>query len=226
MLNLIILFLSLSVFANTHHHKAGHKNEKYLDPSCRAEEWNKGFEEKDRDTVYYRKEILTHLPIKKGDVIADVGAGTGSFESDLSRLVGEKGKVFAVDIAPSFIPFMKARFKKEGLKNVEVVHGKTHTTTLKEKSVDLVLVVDTYHHFDNAEEMLADFSRILKKDGTLVIVDFKRSENSRKWILEHVEKSMNQYIDEISKNGFEFIREEKIPFKESFQLTFKKVIND
>jgi ubiquinone/menaquinone biosynthesis C-methylase UbiE len=218
-----ITLLSLFLFFScTHQHHHSNINEKYLDPQCNAEEWNKAFENKEKDTILFQKQILERLPLKKGATVADVGAGTGVFEAPLSRMVGDDGKIFAVDLAPAFIPFMKERFKKEGLKNVEVILGKIDTTTLMENSVDLILVVDTYHHFDHPELMLADFKKILRDNGYLVVIDFKRDRKARQWILDHVEKDEEQYIREISRNGFIFLRRENIPFKESFQLTFKK----
>lgn len=216
-----LLILLLATACGHREHKAN-INEKYLDPQCNAEEWNKAFETKEKDTVLYQKQILARLPLKEGDTVADVGAGTGVFEASLSRLVGKSGKVYAVDIAPAFIPFMKRRFEKEGLINVEVVQGKSDRTTLKENSVDLILVVDTYHHFDHPESMLADFKRILKENGYMVVIDFKRDQKASQWILDHVKKDEEQYIREISRSGFHFLRAENIPFKESFQLTFKK----
>ncbi len=205
-----------------HHGQAGTKNERYLDPNCNAEEWNKGFESSEKDTIAHKDAMLAHLPLKKGDVIADVGAGTGALERDLGALVGPAGKVFAVDVAPAFIPYMKERFKHEGLKNVEVVQGELERTTLPAASVDVILIVDTYHHFDHPAKMLADFRGVLRGGGHLVVVDFKRTPNARQWVLDHVDKSQEEFIREISDNGFTFLREEKIPFKESFQLTFRK----
>jgi ubiquinone/menaquinone biosynthesis C-methylase UbiE len=117
---------------------------------------------------------------------------------------------------------MKERFQKEKLSNVEVVLGQLETTTLNEKSVDVVFVVDTYHHFDHAHLMLKDFQRILKPKGYLVIVDFMKTPGAREWILNHIKKTKEEYIKEISDAGLDFIQEEKIPFKESFQLTFRK----
>jgi ubiquinone/menaquinone biosynthesis C-methylase UbiE len=218
----LILFLSLTAFANPQH-KHLNVNEKYMNPQLNAEEWNKGFQEKDRDTVVFKKEIVNRLPIEEGQIIADVGAGTGQFESLLSKKVGPQGKVYAVDIAPAFIPFMKKRFAEEKLSNVEVVQSKLDSSTLPDKSVDLIVVIDTYHHFDQHDKMLNDFKRILKDKGHLVVVDFKRSKNARKWIMEHVSKTQEEYVNEITSFGFEFLRQEKIPFKESFQLTFRKI---
>jgi ubiquinone/menaquinone biosynthesis C-methylase UbiE len=204
------------------HHKVSARNEKYLDPNCNAEEWNKGFEARDKDTIAHREAIMAHLPVRKGDAIADVGAGTGALERQLSALVGPAGEVYAVDVAPAFIPFMKERFRREKLVNVAVVQGKLDETTLPAESVNLVLVVDTYHHFDHPEKMLADFRKILRNGGHLVVVDFKRGPGARPWVLDHVDKTMEEFVREITANGFEFLREEKIPFWESFQLTFRK----
>ncbi len=223
LLSIILIMTASAANQRKHHHgQAGTKNERYLDPKCNAEESNKLFESKDNDTIVYREAILAHLPLKKGDVIADVGAGTGALERHLAALVGPTGKVFAVDVAPAFIPFMKERFKREGLTTVEVIQGELERTTLKPESVDLILVVDTYHHFDHPAKMLADFRQILRNGGHLVIVDFKRAPGARQWILDHVDKSQEDFVREISENGFTLLREEKIPFKESFQLTFRK----
>ncbi len=226
LVSLLSIILILSACAANHgkhqHEQAGTKNERYLDPKCNAEEWNKGFESMEKDTIAHMDAMLAHLPLRKGDVIADVGAGTGALERHLAALVGPKGKVFAVDVAPAFIPFMKKRFKDEGLTQVEVIQGELERTTLAPASVDVILVVDTYHHFDHPAKMLADFGQILRNGGHLVVVDFKRTPGARQWVLDHVDKSQEEFVKEITGNGFTFLREEKIPFKESFQLTFRK----
>lgn len=218
LLLLFPLLISCSHHKHQHHHEK--MNEKFLDPQCNAEQWDEDFQKNDRDVVNNKELILKHLPVKKGDVIADVGAGTGMFEKRLSELTGPKGKVFAVEIAPSFVTYMKERFHK--IPNIEVILSNENTTTLKDNSQNVVIVIDTYHHFDKPEVMLKDFVRILKKDGHLVIVDFSLTLDSRDWVKQHLKKSKTEYIKEISSHGFHFLREEPIPFKESFQLTFKK----
>ena len=212
----IILFLLMASCVTTT------RNAKYLDPDLNADTWNKGLQNPEKDIVVYRKEILSHLPVNKGDSIADVGAGTGQFEKELSQLVGPDGKVYAIEVAPAFIPFMKERFKKENLTNVEIIHGDSEATTLKPNSVNLVLVIDTYHHFDHPLSMLKDFEKILRPSGHLVIIDFRRGPEARPWVNEHMHLTREDIIQEISNHGFDFLREEEIPFKESFQLTFRK----
>lgn len=198
------------------------KNLKYMDPNCDAEYWNTGLEWHEKDIVVHKQDIFQALPLKPGDIVADVGAGTGAFEKGLSEKVGANGKVYAIDIAPAFIPYMKDRFVKENLTNVEVILGKTEKTTLPANSVNLIFVVDTYHHFDKANDILHDFKKILRAEGYLVIVDFKTGPQARPWVNEHVGITREEIIKEVTAGGFEFLREEKIPFIESFQLTFKK----
>lgn len=193
-----------------------------MDPNCDTDYWNNGLEWHEKDIVIHKKEIFEALPLKPGDIVADVGAGTGAFEKGLSEKVGPNGKVFAIEIAPAFIPYMKNRFVKENLKNVEVINGKTNKTTLTKSSVNMVFVVDTYHHFDEAEKMVKDFHHILKDQGHLVIVDFKTGPQARAWVNDHVGISQEEIIKQVTEGGFELLREEKIPFIESFQLTFQK----
>lgn len=199
------------------------KNMGFEDPNISADLWNHGFELPEKDVVLHRKELLRLLPVKKGDAIADVGAGTGSFEKSLSELVGTEGKVYAVEVASAFIPYMENRFEKEKLTNVKVVRGKSDQTTLKKESVNVVMVVDTYHHFDKPDEMIRDFHKILKADGHLVIVDFRKGPQARPWVNSHVYMTMEECIQVVTKNGFRLLREEKTPFLETFQLTFQKV---
>lgn len=198
------------------------KNMKYMDPNCDTEVWNAGLEHPEKDIVIHKQAIFNALPLKAGQSVADVGAGTGAFEKGLSEKVGPDGKVYAIEVAPAFIPYMQNRFAKENLKNVEVVRGKFDKTTLKANSVDLVFIVDTYHHFDQAKEMVADFKKILKDKGHLVIVDFRTGPQARPWVNEHVGISREEIIKQVTDGGFEFLREENIPFIESFQLTFQK----
>ncbi len=198
------------------------RNSKYLDPNCDAQIWNTGLETPEKDVVFFKKDIISHLPLKTGDHVADIGAGTGQFEKLLSEKVGHLGKIYAIEVAPSFIPYMKDRFQKEGLNNVEVVRSLSDKTTLKDKSVNLALIIDSYHHFDYPVKMLKDIKNILRPNGHLVIVDLRKEPGARRWVNEHMHLTRDDIIKEVTDNGFKFLREEPIPFKESFQLTFQR----
>lgn len=203
------------------HHKPGEMNKKFLDPGLDPKPFSKEFEEKNRDVISHREEILKAAGLRQGSVVVDLGAGTGSFLKGLSERVGPQGKVIAVDISPAFIKFMKARSEKEKIKNVEFFLNTENTIGLPEQSVDAVVCIDTYHHFEHPEKMLEAIRKILKPQGKFIVVDFKKTPHARQWIKGHIRTYQQGYVKEITDSGFDFVQEEAIPFKESFMLTFK-----
>lgn len=221
MKQLIIFCLLISACTHkSHSHSPGEMNAKFLDPNINVENWDKDFEDANRDVIVNREAIIKSLDLKKGESVVDVGAGTGSFLLHLSKLVGDKGKVTAIEISPSFVEFMKTKINKLNLKNSQAVLGELKSTTLKDKTQDMVFCVDTFHHFDNPELMLNDFKRILKPKGRLVVVDFMKNESSRDWVKKHIKLTKDEYISLITKNGFSLKSDSKISFKENFMLTF------
>ena len=88
-------------------------------------------------------------------VVADVGAGTGLFTRKFAAEVGEKGKVFAVDIAPTFLRYIEQTCQESGIKNVQTILCDQLSTRLTKNSVDLVFICDTYHHFEFPQKTLA-----------------------------------------------------------------------
>ena len=100
-----------------------------------------------RDEWQQPDRVLAALELRPGHMVADIGAGTGYFTVRLARAPGV-AKVFAVDIEPSMVEYVRQRAAKEGLRNVVVVQGASDRSNLPEP-VDLVLIVDTFHHIPN-----------------------------------------------------------------------------
>jgi ubiquinone/menaquinone biosynthesis C-methylase UbiE len=113
------------------------------------------------------------LKLRPGMVVADIGAGSGYHTFRMSRAVGPKGKVYAVDIQPEMCDLLRERSKLRGLTNVEVVQGTEADPKLPESTVDLVLMVDVYHEFSLPWEMTQAMLRALKPGGKLVFVEFR-----------------------------------------------------
>jgi SAM-dependent methyltransferase len=103
--------------------------------------------------------------------VADVGAGTGYFSVRLARRLPE-GKVLAVDIEPDMLRYLGERAQREHLSVIVPVLANAETPNLSEP-VDLVLLVDTYHHIDNRVAYFARLRSSLRPNGRLAIVDFK-----------------------------------------------------
>jgi SAM-dependent methyltransferase len=117
--------------------------------------------------------MIAALKIKEGEVVADIGCGSGYHTERLSAKVGAKGKVYGVDIQPEMLAALKKRMKAKGIKNVEPLEGKVDDPKLPANSVDLILMVDVYHEFDHPYEMTEKMVDALKPGGRLVFVEFR-----------------------------------------------------
>ena len=111
------------------------------------EQWAKSFDDPARDAWQMPDKVIAALKLKPGQSVADIGAGTGYFTVRLAKSPAAP-KVYGVDIEPSMVNYIRERLAKEGLKNVEAVQASEDNPHLPEP-VDLVLIVDTYHHSGN-----------------------------------------------------------------------------
>jgi precorrin-6B methylase 2 len=117
--------------------------------------------------------LLKALGLKPGEVVADVGAGSGYFTFRLAGLVGPKGKVLAVDVQPEMLDLIRKRLKAGKVANVEPVLGTPTDPKLPAGAVDLILLVDVYHEFSHPYEMTRAMVRALKPGGRLVFVEYR-----------------------------------------------------
>lgn len=125
-----------------------------------------------REALQKPDEVVRLLHLLPGMVIADVGAGTGYFESRLSRAVGPQGEVWAVEIDPALVGQMRSRFAQEGLSNVQARLAEPDDPGLPEQSLDRILLVDTWHHMRNRGPLAEKLRRALKPGGRLLLVDY------------------------------------------------------
>jgi SAM-dependent methyltransferase len=136
-----------------------------------AEQWAKQFDDPNRDAWQKPDAVLDALQLVPTALVADLGAGTGYFSVRLAKRVPQ-GKVYAVDIEPDMLRYLGERKHHEHLSVLEPVQASADAANLPEP-VDLVLVVDTYHHIDNRTAYFAKLRESLRPDGRLAIIDFK-----------------------------------------------------
>ncbi len=117
--------------------------------------------------------LYTALKFKPGDVVADVGAGSGYHSFRIASLVGPKGKVYANDIQKEMLDIIKKRMEKEKVTNVETILGTETEAKLPDNKVDLILLVDVYHEFSHPYEMTESMVKALKVGGRLVFVEYR-----------------------------------------------------
>ena len=111
------------------------------------------------------------LGVGRGSRVADVGAGDGYFTFHLARRVGAQGRVYAVDLVETELDGIRREARERRLSQVETVHGTADDPRLPEDTLDVVLVVNTYHEMDHGPAMLRGMWRALKPGGRLGVID-------------------------------------------------------
>ena len=223
----VCLLAAPGIAQEGHEHRPGHgggsHNDQYTNPDLDVDRMVQRFENESREVFALREQIVAAAGIAPGDVVADVGAGTGAFLAPLVAAVGENGHVIDVEISIRFVEHLREVANTGGWDNVTVVYSSFTSATLPPASVDRMIVVDTYHHFDDYQAMLASMFRALRPGGVMTVVDFDRHEGAREWIQGHVRASKDVFRGEIEAAGFTFLGEVAIPgMEENFVFRFRK----
>ncbi len=159
-------------------------------------------EREEREQEENTTQLLKNLAVQPGNVIADIGAGSGYHSTLLSKMVGN-GKVYAVDVEPEMIAYLNDRIKREGKKNIIPVLGTEKKVSLPANSMDMMLLVDVYHEFSFPYEMALSMLEALKPGGKLVLVEF-RAEDPNVPIKAIHKMSQQQAVKEFKAAGFTF----------------------
>ena len=159
----LLLLLALSAAAQSpqdHRHGFGD-----------AEKWAHVFDDPQRDAWQKPHEVIQALSLPGDAIAADIGAGTGYFSARLANML-KAGRVYAVDVEPAMVKHLAERAKREGLSNLVPVQAAHDSPRLPAK-VDLVLVVDVYHHIESRERYFRALRDSLRPDGRVAIIDFR-----------------------------------------------------
>lgn len=156
--------------------------------------------------------LVEVLDIEPGEVVADVGAGNGSFSLALAEHVGATGRVYATEVDRNDLKRIRDRVSRAGVNNVLVIEGSQEDTGLPPACCDAILLRRVYHHFQEPAAMRSSLRQALGGDGLLLIVDF---DPRRRWGRpEGVPASRGGHgiddrmvISEMEEDGFELVRE-------------------
>jgi ubiquinone/menaquinone biosynthesis C-methylase UbiE len=179
-----------------------------------VEELVKRFDDPSRDQWQMPSRVIDALKLVPGDVVADIGAGTGYFTVRLARAPA-RPKIYAVDIEPTMVAHLRHRATLEGLTNVTAVQASADRSNLPE-SIDAALVVDTYHHIPNRVAYFASLKTLMEPGARLAIVDFRKG--APEGPPEQFRFTSQQIRDELARAGFSLVAEHDFLTRQLFLI--------
>src|SRR5271170_855874 len=173
------------------------------------------------------RDIIDAMDLKPGGSVADVGTGIGFMLPYLSHAVGDTGHVYGEDLQNDFLDKAKLKVQLSRLNNVQFVLGTDRDPKLPADSLEGVLVLDVYHHFDYPEAMLEHIRDSLLSDGKLVIVEyFKRPGampgDDPDLPLRHIRLDQDDLVKEVEANGFRLLSKHDLLPKSQYIAVFGK----
>jgi arsenite methyltransferase len=129
-----------------------------------------------RDAYQKPHEVLAALNLKPGEVIADIGAGSGYFTFRLAHHVSAKGKIYAVDVSSDMIRHINRRIRELKANNIVSILAEPDDPLLHEQSVNRFFICDVWHHVEDQAKYLSLMKRMLKPGGEIVMIDFHKKE--------------------------------------------------
>jgi cyclopropane fatty-acyl-phospholipid synthase-like methyltransferase len=136
-----------------------------------AGHWAKVFDDPKRDAWQKPHDVISALNLTPNAAVADIGAGTGYFAVRFAHMLAQ-GRVFGIDLEPDMVNYLAERAKKENLANLTAVAGAADDPRIP-SPVDLVILVDVYHHIDKRSEYFRRLRASLKPGGRIAVIDFR-----------------------------------------------------
>lgn len=190
---LAMLSTTATTMAQEHKHSANeHMNRSSTDDLV------KRFESPERDAYQQPEKVLEYLGDLQGKTIMDIGAGSGYFSV---KLAAKGARVIAADVSDEFQAYLKKRIEENNLKNIELRKIPYDSPSLQDAEVDMVLIVNTYHHIDNRAEYFAKVKKGTKASGELVVIDFFKTDIPVGPPTDH-KVSIDEVIAELKQAGY------------------------
>jgi ubiquinone/menaquinone biosynthesis C-methylase UbiE len=131
-------------------------------------------ERPEREAEEAPSKAIAALRLRPGQVVADIGAGSGYYTMLLGTAVGPTGRVYATDIQKEMLSLIEKKIATQRVSNVELVLDSETESRLPDAAVDLALMVDVYHELSQPQAFLRSLKRALKPDGRLVLIEFRK----------------------------------------------------
>ena len=213
-LTCLLLFLAVSYgYADDSGHPATDRKPAHV-MSYLGADW---LERDDRYILEQPDRVIATMQLKSGDVIADIGSGSGYFTRRLAKAVLPEGKVYGVDIQPEMNVILAENCQKAGITNVEIVLSEEADPKLPAGTIDWMLLVDVYHEFQQPVPMLAKMREALKPGGRVALLEYRLHGDTGAHIKIDHRMSVEQVLAEWEPAGFKLVsRHEFLPTQHLF----------
>jgi arsenite methyltransferase len=175
------------------------------------------YEDPSRDEWQQPEQVIAALAIRPGDRVADLGSGSGYFTLRLAPAVGPDGKVYAVDVDEEMNEYLRQRVAEAGLANVDVILGRFEDPLLPDGGVDLVLIVDTYHHLEDRPAYFRNLRRDLAPGGRIAVIDYDGRKGWFVRLMGHT-TPREELLREMAEAGYEVAQEFDFIDRQSFVI--------
>jgi ubiquinone/menaquinone biosynthesis C-methylase UbiE len=152
-------------------------------------------------------EIFRAMGLKDGDIVADLGCGSGWFARRLARVVAPGGRVFAVDIQPEMLELLREYAARDQVTNVEPILGTETDPKLPARGLDWILMVDVYHELQQPKPMLEAIRRSLKASGRVALIEYRLEGTTAGHVRPEHRMSAEQVLSEWVPAGFRLVEQ-------------------
>lgn len=128
---------------------------------------------------------LQTLGLKEGNLVADIGCGIGYFSIPAAEIIGETGLVFGLDLSVEMIEDLDHKIETNNLQNIRTVITSENDLKLGDESIDFAFLANVLHELDEIPPMLREVKRILKDEGKIVVLEWKKEESDYGPPVEH-----------------------------------------
>jgi len=120
--------------------------------------------------------LIDALKLREGEVVADIGCGSGFISRKIAKKIGESGVVYGVEIQQEMLDLLMKRMAMFRIGTVKPVLGTITDPKLPPASCDTMIMVDVYHEFDFPYEMIGNMIAGLKPGGRIVFVEYRKED--------------------------------------------------
>lgn len=163
-------------------------------------------ERAEREELEQPDRVIATMQLEPGDVVADIGSGSGYFTRRLAGAVLPDGVVYGVDIQPEMNAILAENCEKAGITNVKIILGETADPKLPPASIDWMLLVDVYHEFQEPVAMLDKMFEALKPGGKVALLEYRLLGDTAAQIKKDHRMSVEQVLAEWEPAGFELVK--------------------